>query len=170
MDLVALIREVQDFPKKGVSFKDITTLLKEPVAFKYVIDRLVDEYKSKNIEAIVAMESRGFIFGAPLAFVLGVPFIPGRKPGKLPAETICAQYALEYGTDSLEMHKDALATGQRVLIVDDLLATGGTVKATIELVEKLDAKVVGVAFLIELVFLEGRKNLKGYDVLSLIRY
>ena len=170
MNLEDLIREVPDFPKKGVGFKDITTLLKDAAAFKHVIDRFVEEYRDRGVEAVVAMESRGFIFGAPLAYQLEVPFILGRKPGKLPAECVSARYDLEYGADSLEMHKDAISPGQKVLIVDDLLATGGTVKATIELVEKLGGEVVGIAFRIELTFLDGRQNLKDYPVMSLIQY
>lgn len=170
MNLEDLIREVPDFPRKGIGFKDITTLLKDPAAFKYVIDCFLKEYQDKGVEAVVAMESRGFIFGAPLAYNLGVPFIPGRKPGKLPAETVSAQYDLEYGTDSLEMHRDAISPGQKVIIVDDLLATGGTTKATIELVEKLGGEVIGIAFLIELTFLDGRQSLKDYNIVSLIQY
>ncbi len=170
MDLSERIRDVPDFPKKGIVFKDITTLLKDPEAFKYVIDVLTEKYMDKGIDYIVAMESRGFIFGTPLSYNLGIGFIPVRKPGKLPAESISAEYVLEYGTDSLHMHKDAIFPGQKVLIVDDLLATGGTVSATVELVEKLGGKVEGVAFLIELTFLNGRDKLKGFEVTSLIQY
>ena len=170
MKLEERIREVPDFPKKGVGFKDITPLLKDAAAFKHVIDLLTERYHDKGVEVVVAMEARGFILGAPLAYNLGVPFVPVRKAGKLPAETVSAQYSLEYGTDSFEMHKDAILPGQKVLIVDDLLATGGTVAATIELVEKLGGEVIGIAFLIELTFLNGRQNLKDYQVMSLIQY
>lgn len=170
MDLSERIRDVPDFPKKGIIFKDITTLLKDAAAFKHAIDVLTEKYSNKGIDVIVAMESRGFIFGTPLAYNLGVGFVPVRKPGKLPAECISAEYELEYGVDSLHVHSDAISPGQKVLIVDDLLATGGTVSATVELVEKLGGKVEGVAFLIELSFLNGRDKLKGYDVTSLITY
>ncbi len=164
------IRDIPDFPKKGIIFKDITTLLADVGGFKQAVDTIADKYKDKNIEAVVCMESRGFIFGAPLAYILGASFIPVRKPGKLPAKTYQATYELEYGTDTLEIHQDAFPAGARVLIVDDLLATGGTTKATIELVKKVPGDIVGIAYLIELDFLEGRKALSGYDVLSLIHY
>lgn len=170
MKLEDKIRDIPDFPVKGILFKDITTLLKDPPAFKYAIDELAARYKDEKIDMIVAMESRGFIFAAPLAYRLGAGFVPARKPGKLPAETISVQYSLEYGTDKVEMHKDACCPGQRVLIVDDLLATGGTAAATVQLVEKLGGKVVGIAFLIELTFLNGRDRLKGYPIFSLIQY
>lgn len=164
------IRIIMDFPKKGISFKDITTLLKDGEAFKAAIKSLAELVKEKDFDLIAGPEARGFIIGAPLAFELGKGFIPARKKGKLPGETIKAEYKLEYGTDILEMHKDAILEGQKVLVVDDLLATGGTIFTTIELVEKLGGKVVGVAFLIELTELNGRENLKGYDVFSLIQY
>ena len=170
MNLEEKIRDVPDFPKKGIVFKDITTLLKDAAAFKHAIDVFTEKYQGKGIDVIVAMESRGFIFGTPLSYNLGVGFVPVRKPGKLPAECISAEYELEYGVDSLHMHKDAISPGQKVLIVDDLLATGGTVSATVELVEKLGGKIEGVAFLIELSFLNGRDKLKGYEVMSLIQY
>lgn len=170
MKLEERIRDVPDFPKKGIIFKDITPLLKDTAAFKYVIDLLTERYHDKGVEVVVAMEARGFILGAPLAYKLGVAFVPVRKVGKLPAETVSAQYSLEYGVDSLEMHKDAILPGQKVLIVDDLLATGGTIAATIELVEKLGGEVIGIAFLIELTFLNGRQKLKDYQVMSLIQY
>ena len=168
--LKELIRDVPDFPKKGIVFKDITTLLTEGDIFKKVIDQFANHYRAKGVEKVVGIESRGFIFGAPIAYQLNAGVIPIRKKGKLPYKTVSATYALEYGTDTLEMHEDALGKGTKVLIVDDLLATGGTAKATAELVEKVGGKIIGFAFLIELAFLEGRKNLKGYDILSLIQY
>lgn len=165
-----MIRDVVDFPKEGIVFKDITTLLKDPKGFKYVIENLTEKYHRENIDVVVGMESRGFIFGAPLAYTLGAGFVPVRKLGKLPAETISVEYSLEYGTNTLEIHKDAIQPGQRVLVVDDLLATGGTVNATINLVEKLGGKVVGLAFLIELTFLGGKENLGEYEIVSLLQY
>ena len=170
MKLEDKIRDILDFPKKGVIFRDITPLLQDAAAFRYVIDLLTEKYRDSGVDIVVAAEARGFIFGAPLAYNLGVGFVPVRKPAKLPAESISAQYELEYGVDSLHMHQDAITPGQRVLVIDDLLATGGTVKAKIELVEKLGAEVVGVAFLIELTLLEGRKKLEGYDVFSMIQF
>ncbi|MBL7202592.1 MAG: adenine phosphoribosyltransferase [Anaerolineae bacterium] len=168
MDLAQTIRNVPDFPVEGIQFKDITTLLQDPVPFRAAVDEMLDAYRDRPIDVVVGIESRGFIWGAILAYEMGVGFVPVRKPGKLPAETIRAEYALEYGTNALEMHVDALRPGQKVLVVDDLLATGGTAKATCELVERLGGEVVGVAFLIELTFLHGRDKLSGYDVLSLI--
>jgi len=170
MRLEDKIRDVPDFPKKGIIFKDITPLLQDAVSFKYAIDLFTETYRDKGIDVIVAAEARGFILGAPLAYNLGVGFVPVRKPAKLPAECISAEYALEYGVDSLHMHKDAILPGQRVLVIDDLLATGGTVRAKIELVEKLGAEVAGIAFLIELTFLEGRAKLEGYEITSFIKY
>ena len=170
MDLKEYIRDVPDFPQQGIIFKDITTLLKEPAAFKYVIDCFVDEYRDKEVEGIVAMESRGFIFGAPLAYELGVPFILGRKPGKLPAACVSARYELEYGIDSLELHTDSIHEGQKILIIDDLLATGGTMSAVVELVEKLGGQIVSIGFVVELVFLAGRQRLKDYPIFSLVQY
>jgi len=170
LDLRSYIRDVPDFPQEGIIFKDITTLLQSPEAFKYVIDRFVDEYKDKGIDGIVAMDARGFIFGAPLAYQLGVPFILGRKPGKLPAECVSASYALEYGTDSLEMHTDSISKGQKILIVDNLLATGGTMSAVIELVEKLGGVIAGIAFVVELTFIPGRERIGDYPILSLVQY
>jgi len=170
MDLARMIRDVPDFPVKGILFKDITTLIKDPAAFAEAVDRMTEPFADQKIDIVVAVESRGFIFGAPMAYKLGAGFVPVRKEGKLPAETIRAEYSLEYGTNILEMHKDAITPGQRVLIVDDLLATGGTTQATIELTEKLGGKVVGIAFLIELTFLNGIERLKGYDVFSLIHF
>ena len=169
-DLSAYIRNVPDFPKKGIGFKDITTLLKDKVAFNKAVDTLAGEFKKSDINKIVGIESRGFIFGAALAYKWQKGFVPVRKPGKLPAETISESYELEYGMDSLEIHKDAIVTGERILIVDDLLATGGTAHATANLVEKLGGHVSGLAFLIELTFLNGRNKLKEYNVFSMIKY
>jgi adenine phosphoribosyltransferase len=170
MDLASTIRSVPDFPKKGILFYDITTLLKNPAAFKESIDRLVNRYQNTGVEVVAGIESRGFIFGTPLAYQLGVGYVPVRKPGKLPAKTIAESYALEYGTNTVEIHVDAIQKGQKVLVIDDLLATGGTAKATCNLVEKLGGQVVGVAFVIELNFLHGREKLKDYDVFSLLQY
>ncbi len=170
MKLESWIRDVPDFPKKGVIFKDITPLLADAEAFKHAVDLMTEQYSDKGIEVVIAIEARGFILGAPLAYNLGAAFVPVRKAGKLPAELISAQYALEYGFDSIEMHADALSPSQRVLIVDDLLATGGTMKATIELVERLGGEVIGIVFLIELTDLNGRRKLKDYEVMSLIQY
>ena len=170
MDLAMTIRSVPDFPVEGILFYDITTMLKNPEAFRESIDQLVNYYQETEIDVVVGVESRGFIFGAPLAYKLGVGFVPVRKPGKLPAEKLAESYELEYGTNTLEIHKDAIQQGQKVLVVDDLLATSGTAKATCNLVEKLGGQVVGVAFVIELNFLKGREQLKGYDVFSLLSY
>lgn len=170
MDLKSKIREIQDFPNEGISYKDITTLLQDKEAFKYTIDTISDQLKDLNIDIVVGPESRGFIFGCPVAFNIGAGFVPVRKPGKLPSETIKYEYALEYGTDTLEIHKDAIKKGQRVAIVDDLLATGGTVLATTNLIEQLGGEVVSLNFLIELEFLNGRKLLKDYNTSSLIQY
>ena len=169
-DIKRKVREVPDFPQEGILFKDITTLLKDGPAFKASIDVMTDRVKEWGVEVVVGMESRGFIFAAPIAYNLGVGFAPVRKLGKLPAETISAEYALEYGTNTLEMHTDAILEGQRVLVVDDLLATGGTVGATIDLVERLGGEVVGAAFLVELSFLPGRERLEGYRVTTLVTY
>lgn len=169
-DLKNTIRSIPDFPKKGIVFRDITTLLNDGAAFARAIDLLTERYRGSAIDKIVSVESRGFILGAPLAYNLRAGFVPVRKPGKLPGETIRESYALEYGTDTLEIHRDAIAPGERVLVLDDLLATGGTIGATCRLVEKLGGRVVGLAFLIELAFLDGRKNLKGYDIHSLVTY
>ena len=170
MDLASFIRDIPDFPVEGILFKDITPLLQNPQAFREAIDQLAARYKDRAIDQVVAIESRGFIFGAPLAYKLGAGFIPVRKPGKLPAETISVEYTLEYGTNTLEMHKDALKPGDRVLLVDDLLATGGSARAAANLIEQLGGKVEGIAFLIELEFLHGRSKLEGYDVFSLITF
>lgn len=164
------IRNIPDFPKQGILFRDITTLLKNRTAFKKSIDGLAACVKGKKIDYVIAVESRGFIFGAALAYKLGAGFVPVRKKGKLPAETISASYTLEYGTDSLQMHKDALKPNAKVLIVDDLLATGGTVAAVCQLSEQVKAKIVGIIFLIELCDLKGRDKLKSYPVYSLMRY
>ena len=169
-DLRAKIREVPDFPKPGILFYDITTLLREGDAFREVIDRMAEAVKGERIDLVVGMESRGFIFAAPLADRLGAGFVPVRKLGKLPAETISVEYALEYGSNTLEIHRDAIEAGQKVLIVDDLLATGGTVKGTIELVERLKGEVTGLAFLVELDFLKGRDRLEGRRVTSVVKY
>ncbi|MFO7152769.1 MAG: adenine phosphoribosyltransferase [Bacillota bacterium] len=170
MDLKEKIRVIMDFPKKGISFKDITTLLKDGEAFRVAIKSLADLVRDKDFDLVTGPEARGFIIGAPLAYELGKGFVPARKKGKLPGETIQAEYKLEYGTDVLEMHKDAIQKGQKVLVVDDLLATGGTIFSTIELVESLGGIVTAVAFLIELTDLKGRENLSKYEVISLIKY
>ena len=164
------IRDIPDFPQPGVLYRDITPLLSNPAAFAEVLDALAARYRGEKIEAVVAVESRGFIFGAPLAYILGVPFVTARKFGKLPYSTINVAYALEYGEAIIEMHTDALTPGQRVQIVDDLLATGGTTAATVQLVEKLGGAVVGVAFVIELTFLNGRERLGAHDIFALIQY
>jgi adenine phosphoribosyltransferase len=169
-DLRARIREVPDFPKPGILFYDITTLLKEPAAFREVIDRMAEPVKDAGIDLVVGMESRGFIFAAPLAYQLGAGFVPVRKLGKLPAETIEVEYDLEYGTATLEVHRDAIRSGQRVLIVDDLLATGGTVLGTIELVQRLGGEIAGLAFMVELTELNGREKLGEFAIHTLITY
>ena len=169
-ELRAKIREVPDFPKPGILFYDITTLLKDPTAYKESIDLMLAPYAGEKIDLVVGMESRGFIFSAPMAYQLDAGLVPVRKLGKLPAETLSIEYALEYGSNTLEIHRDAIQAGQKVLIVDDLLATGGTVKGTIELVERLKGEVVGLAFLVELDFLNGRDRLDGRRVTSVIKY
>jgi adenine phosphoribosyltransferase len=168
--LKKLIREVPDFPKKGILFYDITTLLKDKRGFALLIDALAEHYINQDIDLVLGMEARGFIFGPALAYRLNAGFIPVRKPGKLPAETTKYDYALEYGTNTLEVHKDAIQRGQRVIIVDDLLATGGTAEATTKLAGTLGAEIVGLGFVVELDFLNGREKLKGYDVYSLLHY
>jgi adenine phosphoribosyltransferase len=165
-----LIREVPDFPKAGINFYDITTLLKDPRGFRETIDALAEPFKGERIETVIGVESRGFIFAAPLAYHLNAGFVPVRKPKKLPAECVSVSYELEYGQDTLEMHRDAVGEGHRVLIVDDLLATGGTAKAVVDLVEGLGGKIVGLAFVVELNFLNGRAKFNGYQVSSLLRY
>jgi adenine phosphoribosyltransferase len=169
-DLRAKIREVPDFPKPGILFYDITTLLREPAAFAEVIDRMAEPVKDAGIDLVVGMESRGVIFAAPLAYKLGAGFVPVRKLGKLPADTIEVEYDLEYGTATLEVHRDAIETGQRVLIVDDLLATGGTVLGTIELVRRLGGEIAGLSFLVELTALNGREKLSEFAIHTLITY
>jgi len=169
-ELKRYIRNIPDFPKKGVLFKDITTLLKNRAKFKEVIDTFYDKYKDKKIEAVAAAEARGFIIAGALAYKLNCSFVPVRKKGKLPYETIDVTYELEYGTDTLCVHKDAIKAGERVLIIDDLLATGGTAKAICDLVKKAGGDIIAVAFMIELSDLKGRDKLKGYDIFSLIIY
>lgn len=169
-DLKSYIRDIPDFPKKGIIFKDITTLLKDPKAFKLALEAMTKLYKGKKIDYVVAIESRGFIFGSVLAYKLGAGFVPVRKKGKLPYKTTSVTYDLEYGTDTLEIHSDAFSANSRILIVDDLLATGGTLQAVVKLVKGLGAKVVGVGFLIELSFLNGREKLKDVPVEAIIRY
>ena len=168
--LRAKIREVPDFPKPGILFYDITTLIREPAAFREAIDLMTEPFRDAKIEIVVGMESRGFIFSAPMALRLEAGFVPVRKLGKLPAETISVEYELEYGTNTLEIHRDAIVPGQRVLIVDDLLATGGTVLGTIDLIEQLKGEVVGLSFLVELAFLKGRDRLDGHRINSVIAY
>ncbi len=168
--LRARIREIPDFPKPGILFYDITTLLKDAAAYHEAIDLMVAPYRDSAIDLVVGMESRGFIFSGPIAYQLHAGLIPVRKLGKLPAETVSVEYALEYGSNTLEIHRDSIRPGQRVLIVDDLLATGGTVRGTIELVERLHGQIVGLAFLVELLALKGRDRLQGYQTSSVIQY
>jgi len=170
MDYKALIREVPDFPKPGILFYDITTLLKNAQAFRQILDELTNRYKNQKISKIVGIESRGFILGSPLAYQLGTGFVPVRKPGKLPADIFEVKYNLEYGSNSLAIHRDAIAVGERILIVDDLLATGGTAAATVNLVRQLGGELVGLVFLVELAGLKGREKLNGCDVYSMITY
>ena len=169
-DLKALIRDVPDFPKKGIIFKDITPILSHPEALRFAADEMTSLLEDKHPDQIVGIESRGFIFSPILAYQLKAGFVPVRKRGKLPAATIRTSYALEYGESELEIHKDSIFEGMKVAVVDDLLATGGTARAAIELVEKLGGKVVAVAFLVELTFLKGREKLAGQNVLSLVQY
>jgi adenine phosphoribosyltransferase len=170
MDLTKYIRDIPDFPKPGILFKDITPLLAEPAAFQYVIDVLAEHYRPQRIEAVAAAEARGFLFAAPLALLLRLPLIPLRKPGKLPFQTHTLKYELEYGSAELQMHIDGVAPNARVLMVDDLLATGGTMKAGCQLIEKAGGQVAGCAFLIELAFLKGRDALHPHPVFSLLQY
>jgi adenine phosphoribosyltransferase len=170
MDLASVIRNIPDFPKPGIQFKDITTLLLEPAAFQYVIHTLKARYESRNLDAIAGVESRGFVFGGALAYAMGLPFILARKPGKLPGETIRESFALEYGTDAVEMHRDGVKPGQRLLIVDDLLATGGTVAAVCSLIRRLGGEVEEAAFVIELPPLKGREKLSPLPVFSLVEF
>ncbi|OGB60263.1 MAG: adenine phosphoribosyltransferase [Caldithrix sp. RBG_13_44_9] len=169
-NLAGYIRNIPDFPVKGIQFKDITTLLKNGELFAEAVDYLYDPFRDKEIDKIVAIEARGLIFGAALAYKLNVGFVPIRKPGKLPAEVVREEYDLEYGKDSIEIHRDAIEAGDKILIVDDLLATGGTAAACCRLIGKLDGEIVGLSFLIELTELNGRKLLKGYKVFSLISF
>jgi len=169
-DLKALIREIPDFPKPGILFYDITTLLKEPLGLKSVIDQLGAHYADSGVDVVLGIEARGFIFAPALAYALGVGFVPVRKPKKLPGITQRVEYALEYGSDALEIHADAISAGQKVLIVDDVLATGGTAAAAARLVEVCGAKVAGLGFVIELDFLHGRRKLEGYNVYALLNY
>ncbi|MFJ5758144.1 adenine phosphoribosyltransferase [Neobacillus sp. NPDC093182] len=170
MDLKQFIAIVPDYPKPGITFKDITPLMNNGDAYKYATDQIVSYAKNKQIDLIVGPEARGFIIGCPVAYSLGIGFAPVRKEGKLPRETVKVSYGLEYGSDVLTIHKDAIQPGQRVLITDDLLATGGTIEATIQLVEQLGGVVAGIAFLIELSYLDGRKKLQGYDIMTLMNY
>ncbi|MBU1627613.1 adenine phosphoribosyltransferase [bacterium] len=170
MDLAKIIRDVPDFPKKGIIFKDITTLLNNKSALKKVIDEFINRYKNKSIDYVVAIESRGFIFGGAIAFGLGAGFVPLRKPKKLPYKTISETYQLEYGQDCIEIHKDAFPIGSKILLMDDLLATGGTMAAAANLVKKLEGKIVEIAFLIELEFLHGKDKLKDYPTYSMIKF
>lgn len=169
-DLKNYIRDIPDFPKEGIIFKDITPLWKDKDAFSQAIDTIVDRYKNQQIDVVVGVEARGFIVGAPVAYKLGLGFVPMRKPGKLPYKTTAVSYELEYGIDTIEMHEDGVSPGQRVLIVDDLLATGGTARAMCKLVEQAGGKVVDLAFIVELTFLHGKDKLKDWSVFSLIQY
>jgi adenine phosphoribosyltransferase len=169
-ELRAKIRDIKDFPTEGILFKDITTLLKDGPAWRFAVDSLASRYQADRVDVVVGVESRGFIFGGAIAHELQAGFVPVRKIGKLPGKTIEVEYELEYGRDALAMHEDAIAPGQRVLAVDDLLATGGTMGATLRLIEQLGGRVVGVAFMIELAFLGGREKLKNYPLHSLIVY
>lgn len=169
-DLKKLIREVPDYPKKGILFYDLTTLLKDKAGFQTLIDRLCDHFRDHTVDIVAGIEARGFIFAPTLAYRLGAGFVPVRKPKKLPAKTVSVSYALEYGTDTLEIHEDAIKPGDRVILCDDLLATGGTAAATVQLIQKLGGKVEGTAFAVELTFLNGRAKLPGLDVFSLLQY
>ncbi|WP_437791609.1 adenine phosphoribosyltransferase [Macrococcoides caseolyticum] len=170
MDLKQYITQVKDWPKPGVNFKDITTIMDNGAAYKYATDQIVEYAKEKQVDIVVGPEARGFIIGCPVAYAMNIGFAPVRKKGKLPREVISYEYELEYGTNVLTMHKDAIKPSQRVLITDDLLATGGTIEATIKLVESLGGIVAGIAFIIDLKYLNGMEKLKGYDVISLVEY
>ena len=170
MNLKEYIREIPDFPNPGILFRDITPLLSNAAAFKYVVDRFADRYEHTGVDCIVAIEARGFLFGAPLAYRLGTGLVPVRKQGKLPSQSLSAEYSLEYGASVVEMHSDGIAPGQSVLVLDDLLATGGTLEAAIRLVELAGGRIAGLALVAELLGLEGRKRLRGYDVFSLVQY
>src|ERR687894_365765 len=169
-DLKAMIREVPDFPKAGINFYDITTLLKSPEGLRRTVDALSDEFRGTKVDTVIGIEARGFIFAPALAYHMGAGFVPVRKPGKLPSECASVSYDLEYGQDALQMHRDAVGEGHRVVIADDLLATGGTAAAVVRLVEQLGGTVVGLAFVVELEFLPGREKLRGHDVRSLLKY
>ena len=170
MDLKKKIRNIPNFPKPGILFRDITTLLQDYEAFKYVIDTLTERCRTLGIDVIVGIEARGFIIGAPVAYNMGASFVPIRKKSKLPSKTISTSYDLEYGSETMEMHNDAIVSGQKVAIIDDLLATGGTAKAAVELVEKINGKVVDIEFIVELTPLNGRKKLEGYNIFSMLSY
>ncbi len=170
MEIESMIRAIPDFPIPGILFRDITPLLQQPDGFRAAIDLFVERFRDEKIDLVVAIEARGYLFGAPLAYLLGAGFVPVRKPGKLPSTKYSESYALEYGTNSLEIHDDAVGRGQRVVVIDDLLATGGTAAATARLLDKLGAQVVGFAFLIELAALGGRAALEGHEVTTFVRY
>lgn len=170
MDLREKIRVIENFPKEGISFKDVTTILNDNEALKYTVDAIAEYLKDKNIDIVVGPEARGFLFGTPVAYAIGAGFVPVRKKGKLPYEAISSSYDLEYGSDVLEMHKDAIKKGQRVAIVDDLLATGGTMGSVIKMIEELGGEVVSVDFVIELTELKGREKIGNYDIMSLVEY
>ncbi|MFA5833023.1 MAG: adenine phosphoribosyltransferase [Bacteroidota bacterium] len=170
MKLESIIRTIPDFPKQGIMFKDITTVLKNAEALQYCVNSFYEYYKNKKISKVIGIESRGFIIGTALAYRLGVGFVPIRKPGKLPAEKIRQEYQLEYGTDTIEMHKDAITPGERVILHDDVLATGGTMQAACKMVKQLGGNIVGLSFLIELAFLQPRNKLSGFDIHSLVSY
>jgi adenine phosphoribosyltransferase len=170
MNIKENVRVIEGFPREGISFKDITTLVKDKDAFKYTIDEMVKDLRDKNVDIIVGPEARGFIVGAPIAYAMGIGFVPIRKPGKLPADTIKIEYELEYGKDALEIHKDAIKPGQRVAIVDDLLATGGTILSVAKLIEQLGGEIASMSFIIELTGLKGRDKLADYPVNSIIQY
>lgn len=170
VDLRNSIRIIEDFPKKGISFKDITTLLQDGDALKVTIDKIVEDLKDKKVDIIVGPEARGFLFGVPVAYALGAGFVPVRKPGKLPYDTMAVEYDLEYGSDKLEIHKDSIRPGQKVAIIDDLLATGGTVAAVTKLIEQMGGEIVSLNFVVELTELNGKEKLQGYDITSLVKY
>jgi adenine phosphoribosyltransferase len=170
MNIKENVRVIEGFPREGISFKDITTLVKDKDAFKYTIDEMVKDLRDKNVDIIVGPEARGFIVGAPIAYAMGIGFVPIRKPGKLPADTLKIEYELEYGKDALEIHKDAIKPGQRVAIVDDLLATGGTILSVAKLIEQLGGEIASMNFIIELTGLKGRDKLADYPVNSIIQY
>jgi len=170
IDLERYIRNIPDFPKPGIQFKDITPLLADHHAFKNVIDQFINTFKDSNVQKVVGIEARGFLLGTPISLALNAGFVPIRKPGKLPYETVQHTYTLEYGTDTIEMHKDAIRPHENVLIIDDLLATGGTVEATCKLIEQTKGNIIGIGFLIELLFLNGKEKISGYPVHSLIKF